>query len=194
MSETILGLLRHGQTDWNVEGKLQGTSDIPLNETGQRQALAAAAAIKPTEWDLVVSSPLLRARATAQQIVESHDLGQLIIDDRLLERAFGEAEGLSYQEWKTLYDPAIGVPGGENLEQLEIRATRMLNEYAEEFRGKRVLAVSHGAFIRKLVRIASDKRLPLEGERFANTSLTKLVYKDARWQILHYDGHSLAGF
>ncbi len=194
MSETILGLLRHGQTDWNVEGKLQGTSDIPLNETGQRQALAAAAAIKPTEWDLVVSSPLLRARATAQQIVESHDLGQLIIDDRLLERAFGEAEGLSYQDWKTLYNPAIGVPGGENLEQLEIRATRMLNEYAEEFRGKRVLAVSHGAFIRKLVRIASDKRLPLEGERFANTSLTKLVYKDARWQILHYDGHSLAGF
>ena len=194
MSETILGLLRHGQTDWNVEGKLQGTSDIPLNETGQRQALAAAAAIKPTEWDLVVSSPLLRARATAQQIVESHDLGQLIIDDRLLERAFGEAEGLSYQDWKTLYNPAIGVPGGENLEQLEIRATRMLNEFAEEFRGKRVLAVSHGAFIRKLVRIASDKRLPLEGERFANTSLTKLVYKDARWQILHYDGHSLAGF
>jgi broad specificity phosphatase PhoE len=194
MSETILGLLRHGQTDWNVEGKLQGTSDIPLNETGQRQALAAAAAINPVEWDIVLSSPLSRARATAQQIVDSHSLGQLAIDDRLLERAFGEAEGLSYQEWKTLYDPAVGVAGGENLEQLEIRANKMLDEFAEEFSGKRVLAVSHGAFIRKLVRIASDKRLPLEGERFANTSLTKLIYKDARWQILHYDGHSLAGF
>jgi broad specificity phosphatase PhoE len=194
MSETILGLLRHGQTDWNVEGKLQGTSDIPLNETGQRQALAAAAAINPADWDLVLSSPLSRARATAQQIVESHALGQLAIDDRLLERAFGEAEGLSYLEWKTLYDPAVGVAGGENLEQLEIRANKMLAEFAEEFSGKRVLAVSHGAFIRKLVRIASDKRLPLEGERFANTSLTKLIYKDARWQILHYDGHSLAGF
>jgi broad specificity phosphatase PhoE len=194
MSDTILGLLRHGQTDWNVEGKLQGTSDIPLNETGQRQALAAAAAINPADWDLVLSSPLSRARATAQQIVESHALGQLAIDDRLLERAFGEAEGLSYLEWKTLYDPAVGVAGGENLEQLEIRANKMLAEFAEEFSGKRVLAVSHGAFIRKLVRIASDRRLPLEGERFANTSLTKLVYKDARWQILHYDGHSLAGF
>jgi broad specificity phosphatase PhoE len=194
MSDTILGLLRHGQTDWNVEGKLQGTSDIPLNETGQRQALAAAAAINPADWDLVLSSPLSRARATAQQIVESHALGQLAIDDRLLERAFGEAEGLSYLEWKTLYDPAVGVAGGENLEQLEIRANKMLAEFAEEFSGKRVLAVSHGAFIRKLVRIASDKRLPLEGERFANTSLTKLIYKDARWQILHYDGHSLAGF
>jgi len=194
MSETILGLLRHGQTDWNVEGKLQGTSDIPLNEMGLKQAQAAAQAIKPDEWDIVLSSPLLRARATAQQIVETHALKEVVVDLRLLERAFGEAEGLSYQQWKTLYDPAVGTPGGENLEQLETRARRMLQEFAEEFSGKRVLAVSHGAFIRKLVRIASDKRLPLEGERFANTSLTKLVHKDGVWQILHYDGQSLAGF
>jgi broad specificity phosphatase PhoE len=194
MSETILGLLRHGQTDWNFEGKLQGTSDIPLNEMGLKQAQAAAQAIKPDEWDIVLSSPLLRARATAQQIVETHALKEVVVDLRLLERAFGEAEGLSYQQWKTLYDPAVGTPGGENLEQLETRARRMLQEFAEEFSGKRVLAVSHGAFIRKLVRIASDKRLPLEGERFANTSLTKLVHKDGVWQILHYDGQSLAGF
>lgn len=194
MSETILGLLRHGQTDWNVEGRLQGTSDIPLNETGLKQAQAAAAAIKADEWDLVVTSPLQRARQTAQQIVDLHSLGELAVDGRLLERAFGEAEGLSYEQWKTLYDPAIGVPGGENLEQLEERAKRMLSEFADEFSGRRVLAVSHGAYIRKLVRIASNKRLPLEGERFANTSLTKLVFKDGLWQILHYDGHSLAGF
>lgn len=194
MSETILGLLRHGQTDWNVEGRLQGTSDIPLNETGLKQAQAAAAAINANEWDLVVTSPLQRARQTAQQIVDLHSLGELTVDGRLLERAFGEAEGLSYEQWKTLYDPAIGVPGGENLEQLEIRANKMLAEFAEEFSGRRVLAVSHGAYIRKLVRIASNKRLPLEGERFANTSLTKLVFKDGVWQILHYDGHSLAGF
>lgn len=194
MSETILGLLRHGQTDWNVEGRLQGTSDIPLNETGLKQAQAAAGAIKADEWDLVVTSPLQRARETAQQIVDLHSLGVLTVDGRLLERAFGEAEGLSYEQWKTLYDPAIGVPGGENLEQLEIRANKMLAEFAEEFSGRRVLAVSHGAYIRKLVRIASNKRLPLEGERFANTSLTKLVFKDGVWQILHYDGHSLAGF
>ena len=194
MSETILGLLRHGQTDWNVEGRLQGTSDIPLNETGLKQAQAAAGAIKADEWDFVITSPLQRARQTAQQIVDKHLLGELTVDDRLLERAFGEAEGLSYEQWKTLYDPAVGVTGGENLEQLELRAKRMLSEFAEEFNGRRVLAVSHGAYIRKLVRIASNKRLPLEGERFANTSLTKLVFKDGLWQILHYDGHSLAGF
>jgi broad specificity phosphatase PhoE len=131
MSETILGLLRHGQTDWNVEGRLQGTSDIPLNETGLRQAQAAAGAILAAEWDQVLTSPLQRARQTAQQIVYTHALGELKVDDRLLERAFGEAEGLSYLEWKTLYDPAIGVPGGENLEQLELRARAMLSEFAE---------------------------------------------------------------
>ncbi len=194
MSKTILGLLRHGQTDWNVQGRLQGTSDIPLNEMGLRQAQAAANAIDARDWDMVVSSPLLRAQATAQQVVDTHGFDELLIDDRLLERAFGEAEGLSYEQWKTQYDPAVGVAGGENLEQLEARANQMLREFAEEFSGKRILAVSHGALIRKLVRIASDKRLPLEGERFANTSLTKLIYQEDRWQILHYDGHSLAGF
>ncbi len=127
-------------------------------------------------------------------MVDTHGFDELLIDDRLLERAFGEAEGLSYEQWKTQYDPAVGVAGGENLEQLEARANQMLREFAEEFSGKRILAVSHGALIRKLVRIASDKRLPLEGERFANTSLTKLIYQEDRWQILHYDGHSLAGF
>ncbi len=57
MSKTILGLLRHGQTDWNVQGRLQGTSDIPLNEMGLRQAQAAANAIDARDWDMVVSSP-----------------------------------------------------------------------------------------------------------------------------------------
>jgi broad specificity phosphatase PhoE len=194
MIETTLGLLRHGQTDWNVAGRLQGTSDIELNEMGVKQAQAAARAINPSEWQVVIASPLLRARATAQCIVDFHQMGSLVIDERFLERAFGEAEGLSYEAWKTMYDPAIGVPGGENLEQLEARARKLLDQIAMEYAGQSVLAVSHGALIRKLVRIASDKELPRDGERFANTSLTKLVHRDGQWQILHYDGHSLAGF
>jgi uncharacterized phosphatase len=193
MTETILGLLRHGQTDWNVAGRLQGTSDIPLNETGMAQAVGAAQAIDPTEWDVLVSSPLSRARETALRIADLHDRHQLVIDDRFLERAFGEAEGLSYEEWKRLHDPAVGVAGGENLEQLELRATALLDAIATEYAGRRVLAVSHGALIRKLVRIASNKTLPREGERFANTSLTTLIFKEGEWSILHYDGHSLSG-
>lgn len=193
MTETILGLLRHGQTDWNVAGRLQGTSDIPLNETGLQQALGAAKAINPDEWDVLISSPLSRARETAQRIAEVHGRHQLIIDDRFLERAFGEAEGLSYEDWKRLHDPAVGVAGGENLAQLETRANELLRAVAQEYAGRRVLAVSHGALIRKLVRIASNKTLPREGERFANTSLTKLVFKNGEWSILSYDGHSLSG-
>jgi broad specificity phosphatase PhoE len=194
MVETILGLLRHGQTDWNVEGRLQGTSDIALNETGLAQAQAAAEAIDPGEWDFLLSSPLSRARQTAEMIAQLHRRHEVAVDERFLERAFGEAEGLSYEEWKTLHDPAIGVAGGESLEQLEVRADSLLSAIASEYAGKRVLAVSHGALIRKLVRIASKRTLPREGERFANTSLTKLVHSDGEWSILHYDGHSLAGF
>ncbi len=193
MTETILGLLRHGQTDWNVAGRLQGTSDIPLNETGIAQALAAANAIDPSEWDVLLSSPLSRASETAKAIAQVHGRHQHVIDDRFLERAFGEAEGWSYEEWKRLHDPAIGVAGGENLEQLEVRAIALLEAMVSEYAGKRVLAVSHGALIRKLVRIASNKQLPREGERFANTSLTKLISRDGEWSVLHYDGHSLSG-
>jgi len=182
MAETILGLLRHGQTDWNVAGRLQGTSDIPLNETGVAQALAAAQAIVASEWDVLVTSPLSRARETAQSIASAHGRHQLVIDDRFLERAFGEAEGLKYEEWKRLHDPAVGVAGGENLEQLELRARDLLSAIAREYEGRRVLAVSHGALIRKLVRIASNKTLPREGERFENTSLTKLVFVTASGQ------------
>ena len=194
MTETILGLLRHGQTDWNVEGRLQGTSDIALNATGLAQAQAAAEAIDPSDWDILLSSPLSRAHQTAQRISQLHGLHDITVDERFLERAFGEAEGLSYEQWKILHDPAIGVAGGESLEQLEFRANRLLSEIAFDYAGKRVLAVSHGSLIRKLVRIASKKTLPREGERFANTSLTKLVHNDGEWSILHYDGRSLAGF
>ncbi len=192
MNETILGLLRHGQTDWNVAGRLQGTSDIPLNRTGLAQAQAAAQAIDPSQWDVLLSSPLSRARETAQRIADLHGVHQLTIDDRFLERAFGEAEGLSYEEWKRLHDPSVGVAGGENLEQLESRAVALLAAIASEYSGKRVLAVSHGALIRKLVRVASNKELPREGERFANTSLTKLIHVGGVWSILHYDGRALA--
>ena len=192
MTETILGLLRHGQTDWNVAGRLQGTSDIPLNQTGLAQAQAAAQAIDPSQWDVLLSSPLSRARETAQRIADLHGRHKLTIDDRFLERAFGEAEGLSYEEWKRLHDPAVGVAGGENLEQLESRAVALLAAIASEYSGKRVLAVSHGALIRKLVRVASNKELPREGERFANTSLTKLINSGGVWSILHYDGRSLS--
>ena len=68
---TTLGLLRHGQTDWNVDFRLQGVTDIPLNETGLAQARAAAAVLRSGDWDVLLTSPLVRASKTAQIVAES---------------------------------------------------------------------------------------------------------------------------
>jgi broad specificity phosphatase PhoE len=187
MAELLVGFLRHGETDWNVASLLQGTSDIPLNQKGIEQAITAAHAIQASVWDQIISSPLSRARDTARIISDANSLGEIAIEPLLLERAFGEAEGLNYHEWKKQHDAHQTVVGGESLLDLEVRANRLLEHLAQTYAGKRVLAVSHGALIRKVVRIVSDRELPREGERFANTSLTKLAYRDSKWSVEHYN-------
>ena len=93
MIKTVVGILRHGQTDWNIDFRLQGVTDIPLNETGIAQARDAAAVIDPADWDLILTSPLSRARDTAQIVAEVNGLGDALVETLLLERSFGEAEG-----------------------------------------------------------------------------------------------------
>lgn len=188
---TILGLLRHGQTDWNIEFRLQGTTDVPLNQKGVEQAQQAAAAISAEDWDVVVSSPLTRARQTAELVSNALNLGEIAISELLLERSFGEAEGLKFEDWKRDY-PDGHVPGGETLEQLAKRAWELLDQIAIEYPGKRVLAVSHGALIRKLIKLVSAGELPRDGERFQNASLSLLRHENDSWLIHDYSPKSLS--
>lgn len=189
MTRTTIALLRHGQTDWNIDFRLQGTSDIPLNETGLAQARAAAEAIS-SQWDVIVSSPLDRAVKTAQIVAERHALGELQIEPLLLERSFGEAEGMLYTEWREKFSDSK-VPGGESIEELEARCHRLLAHLASKYRGKRVLTVSHGALIRKLLNIASNGQLPREGERLGNASMSVLVHDGEVWSIESYAPETL---
>ena len=88
----MLYFIRHGQTDWNLERKIQGITDIPLNETGIRQAQEASAQISKLKWDRIISSPLLRARQTAE--ILNQNIGLLIeTDERLCEIDLGDLEG-----------------------------------------------------------------------------------------------------
>ncbi|MFM6971518.1 MAG: histidine phosphatase family protein [Rhodoluna sp.] len=191
MSETVLGLLRHGQTDWNIDFKLQGVTDIPLNETGIGQARDAARAIDSNEWDLIVSSPLSRAVATAEIVSKENNFGPIKIEPLLLERSFGEAEGLSYEDWKSKYTDSNAVPGAETLMELEARARLLLEGMLRDFRGKRILAISHGALIRKLLKITSAGQLPREGERLGNASLNVLVHTGNHWIVELYEPRTL---
>lgn len=186
MTNTVVGLLRHGQTDWNIDFRLQGVADIPLNETGIAQAETAGKLIDGNDWDVLLSSPLSRAMATAEIVAKLAGFDLIHAEPLLLERSFGEAEGLLYEEWKTKYEDTNQVPGAETLEALEARALLLLDKLAFEFAGQRVLTVSHGALIRKLIRIVSNKTLPREGERLGNASLSVLVHADGVWSIADY--------
>ena len=185
MPETILGLLRHGQTDWNIDLRLQGVTDIPLNETGLEQARLAGNHLSPADWDFVCSSPLSRAKTTAEIIAAKLQIGDVAIEDLLLERSFGLAEGLTYNEWKSTHPTGVP-PEGETLGDLRDRAHLLLDRMLEVYRGNRVLAVSHGAMIRKLLKIASNGELPLPGERLGNTSLNILKHDGSTWSVQSY--------
>ncbi len=188
---TIVGLLRHGQTDWNIDMRLQGVSDIPLNETGHAQAIQAAEVLASQAWSRVISSPLSRARTTAEYVSMRMQLGEIAIHELLLERSFGAAEGSSYEDWKERLQAGIHAEGAESIEDLEIRAAKLLDELAKKYEGERILAVSHGALIRKIIGMVSDGELPREGERFGNASLTTIVFDGQGWSILNYNPATL---
>ena len=191
MTETILGLLRHGQTDWNIDLRLQGSSDIPLNDAGREQARIAGSKLSPADWDVIISSPLSRARDTAGLIGEQIGL-KVVIVPALVERSFGVAEGLSHAEWRKLYDNHEEIEGIETLENLKNRSWDLLRIIETEYAGQRVLAVSHGAFIRKVLRLVSENTIPRDGDRLGNVSLNKLGHYEGSWSVLEYNPESLS--
>lgn len=189
--QTVIGLLRHGQTDWNVDMRLQGVSDIPLNETGRQQARVAGSVLAAHPWTRIVSSPLTRAIETAEIVRQSVPINDFEIHDLLLERSFGEAEGQTYEEWRERFQSGVNAKGAESIEDLEIRSNILLATFAEIYSGDHVLAVSHGALIRKIINVVSRGELPREGEKFSNASLTTIGFDGTVWSILNYDPKSL---
>jgi uncharacterized phosphatase len=197
LTKTTIGLLRHGQTNWNIDFRLQGITDIPLNETGIEQARVAGQVLAESgaagqTWDLILSSPLSRARDTAVMVGEAIGIPGVSIEELLLERSFGEAEGFTHEEWKAKYDDTNHVPGGETLEQLEARAWVLLQRLLDHHEGKRVLTVSHGALIRTLLRLVSEGEYPREGERLGNACLSIFEHTlETGWKIASYRPQTL---
>lgn len=148
MTLTTFALVRHGQTDWNAERRLQGATDIPLNDVGRGQARDAVAVLAPYEWDAIVSSPLSRAAETADLIAEGLGLSVSRRVPELTERSFGPAEGMQAgPELDALRIPG-GFKGAESEEEAADRGLAALESLAEEFRGQRLLVVTHGTLLR----------------------------------------------
>lgn len=152
----MLYVLRHGKTDWNEKHKLQGRTDIPLNEEGRRMARAAGLEYKDVHFDVCYASPLLRAKETAELLLEGRNI-PIIEDDRLVEMSFGKYEGLenSFDYPKhpinvLFREPEKYIPeegGGESLQELFERTGSFLKEVVEPLlqEEKDVLIVGHGA-------------------------------------------------
>lgn len=190
MAKTVVGLLRHGQTDWNIDFRLQGVTDVALNETGIEQARLAASALNLNDWDFIASSPLSRAKDTADIVASRLNIPEVAVLPLLLERSFGEVEGMLYEDWKANYPEGIA-PGGETEEQLHARTLLLLDELLETYRGTRVLAISHGALIRKVVNLLSQGEFPLVNQRIANASLSIIVHEDSSWRLESYQPQAL---
>jgi broad specificity phosphatase PhoE len=147
--------LRNGETDWNVEGRFQGHSDIPLNAQGLAQARAAAQIMADRSVDLIVASPLIRALKTAAIVAEA--IGKpLRIDSELKERPFGDYEGQAVNEVKR----KLGVPLDQRLVRLPdnaeqwpetgVRTIRVLSRWLDAHPDETILFVSHSGLIDSL--------------------------------------------
>src|SRR4051812_41703851 len=119
---TTLYLVRHGETDWNRARRIQGSTDIPLNDTGRAQATATGRLLARRQWDAVVASPLSRAVETAALISREIGLGTPELEHAIAERNYGDAEGMTGAEIDALYPNGAEVPGRESREAVVARA------------------------------------------------------------------------
>ncbi len=182
----MLYIMRHGKTDWNLEYRLQGRTNIQLNEMGVEQAKNAAIEYKDIHFDICFVSPLDRAMNTAKLFLEGRDI-PIVVDERLVEMGFGEYEGMAhiYQHpelniYKVFKDPTNYVPdkGAESFEELISRTSAFLNEVALPLvdEGKDVLIVGHGAMNSAIVN--TIRGITLEhfwDEGIENCRLIKLI-------------------
>jgi broad specificity phosphatase PhoE len=168
---TTLLLARHGETDWNRELRIQGSSDIELNELGRKQARFLAQELTDVDLDAIYSSDLSRASETAAAVAATHAL-DVTLDPRLRERSFGSWEGLTREDLDAL--PAGSHHDGESDDQVRERMLAAVHDIAAAHPGEQVLVVSHGGALNTLWHHALGVRV----ERWANCAVYKLAVRD----------------
>lgn len=190
-------LVRHGATDWNLQGRCQGAADRDLSEVGVRQAAQTASLFRSEKIHAIYSSNLRRARQTAELISQPHNLPVLIEDD-VRELDHGELEGLTFNEIKHNYadflvrwrrEPAeIRVPGGERLADVAERAWNGLSQIVERHpEAESILVVSHNFPILGIVcRVTGTHLNNYRNFHLDPCSVTRLAYAAGRgWHVTH---------
>ena len=191
--ETILTLVRHGETEWNAVGRIQGHLDIPLSATGLAQAAAIGRRLVGEAFDSILSSDLERALLTARPIVR-HSEQAIIREARLRERHLGVLQGLTGEEaairqphaWGVFKarNPEATLEGGETLGVFSQRVVGLIDELLRAHAGNRLLLVTHGGVLDAAYRHATG--MPLNAPRnfpIYNASLNALRHRGGVWTV-----------
>ena len=168
MDPTRIIAVRHGETAWNVDTRIQGQLDVPLNDNGRAQAQRLARALAGETIAAIYSSDLARAHATAQAVGGA--TGIAVLTDRgLRERAFGRFEGRTFAQIETegpdealrwrRREPGFAPEGGESLLQLRQRVVETAHALADRHRGEQIVLVAHGGVLDVLYRAATGQEL-----------------------------------
>jgi len=186
MQATRIIAVRHGETAWNVDTRIQGHLDIPLNETGQWQAQQLAQALAGEPIDAIYASDLQRAYATAQAVADTTG-APITPETGLRERSFGHFQGRTFaeieaelpedaQRWRKR-DPDYVPEGGESLVMLRERIERTVFALAEKHPGEQVLMVAHGGVLDVLYRLATRQEIQAPRTwQLSNAAINRLLW------------------
>lgn len=190
---TTLIIIRHGETTWNREGRVQGHLDSPLTPEGLAQAAACAERLQSEGIEHIVASDLQRVRHTAEILTSAMNLPTRY-EPALRERNYGVGEGKTYAEIEALFpdafsgtrstDPEFAIEGGESRRQFHERVTGVLKSIVEEHVGKRILIVTHGGVLGVVYRWLND--LPVASAHkveIPNVAYNRVTINEGKWVL-----------
>lgn len=183
-----IALTRHGQTHWNAAGRMQGSTDIPLNDIGREQAVASAGRFVAEDWHHVVTSPLARAAETGRIIADGLGITLSGVYHDLRERHYGHAEGLTNEEAAREW-PDGEFPGLEARKAVADRGLDSLAGIVRDLPGSAVIVVAHGTLIREVLRRITTLPIP----PILNAATSIVEHADGRWRIVTVNGEPFAG-
>lgn len=182
---TTIGLVRHGETEWNRLGKIQGKTDIPLNEAGRSQAKKCSKLVTKRKWDLIITSPLQRAKETAEIMNQRMQL-PMVVMDTFEERDYGDAEGMTRVKREASF-PNRNYPNMETRDALIKRVEDGLTHVETAYPNSNVLLVSHGGVINTILSMLSEGEIGSGKTKLLNGCISNIFLESMTWKIKDYN-------
>lgn len=184
---TTICLVRHGETEWNAQGKLQGREDIDLNDTGRKQAEECGMYLKNIKnWDVMITSSLKRAKQTAKIINSYLNLPNIIEIDAFIERDFGDASGLTMTIRHNLY-PNRMYPNQEDWNSFRERVMSGIHLIHKTYTQKNVIIVGHGAVINATLATVSNGEIGSGKTKLLTACINEIEHCNDKWDVKNYN-------